>query len=136
MRITRTQLKRLVEQVIIDKTIPEHFGSGENIDVYDYDTKHFEICGSAVTLFKSDLSGAKFLGPQKMIAGAAKIADKIFAIEKRVISRGYSEYDECEDAKDLHDEFKECIKDILVKDYSDKISFMNMHVKEVTKREE
>lgn len=136
MKITRNQLKKLIEQVVIDKTVPDHFGSGENIDVYEYSTKHFEICASAVDLFNKSLSGAKFLGTQKMISEAAKIADKIFAIEKRVVSRGISEFEECEEAKELHSKFKESIKDVLVKDYNDKISFMNMHVREITKREE
>ena len=48
MKITKRQLRRIIEQIVIDKTIPEHFDSGENIDVYDYETKHFEICASAV----------------------------------------------------------------------------------------
>ena len=136
MKITKRQLRRIIEQIVIDKTIPEHFDSGENIDVYDYETKHFEICASAVELFEGELSGAKFPGTEKMIEDAAKISDKIFALEKRVVSRGYSEYDECEEARGLHDKFKDCIKKILVEDYSDKISFMSMHVREITKREE
>ena len=124
MRITKRRLKRIIEQAIIDKTVPDHFDSGENIDVYGYDTKHFEICGSAVDLFEGELSGAKFPGTEKLIIEAAKLADKIFAIEKRAVSRGYSEYEECEEARELHDEFK------------DVIGFMKMHVKEITKREE
>ena len=136
MKITKRQLRRIIEQIVIDKTIPEHFDSGENIDVYDYETKHFEICASAVELFEGELSGAKFPGTEKMIEDAAKISDKIFALEQRVVSRGYSEYDECEEARELHDKFKDCIKKILVEDYSDKISFMSMHVREITKREE
>lgn len=136
MRITKRRLKRIIEQAIIDKTVPDHFDSGENIDVYGYDTKHFEICGSAVDLFEGELSGAKFPGTEKLIIEAAKLADKIFAIEKRAVSRGYSEYEECEEARELHDEFKDVIKDLLVEDYADKIGFMKMHVKEITKREE
>ena len=136
IRITKQQLRRLIEQVVIDKTVPEHFGSGENIDVYGYDTKHFDICRSAVTLFEDSLADAEFLGTEKMIVEAAKMADKIFAIEKRVVSKGYSELEECEEAVELHDKFKECVKNILVEDYTDKIGFMKMHVKEITKREE
>ena len=136
MQITERQLRRIIEQAVIDKTVPGHFGSGENIDVYGYDTKHFDICGSAVELFEDDLSDAKFPGTKKIIIEAAKLADKIFAIEKRVVARGYSESEECEEAQELHDEFKDAIKDVLVKDYSDMIGFMNMHVREITKREE
>ena len=31
---------------------PEHFGGGENIDKLGYQTKHFDICKSAVTLYE------------------------------------------------------------------------------------
>jgi len=126
---TKRRTRRMIEQAVIDKTIPDHFDSGKNINVYGYDTKHFDICASAVTLFETELSGAKFLGTEKMIVDAAKITDKIFAIEKRIVRRGYSEYEECEETQELHDEFKDVVKDVLVEDYSDKITFMKMHVR-------
>ena len=31
---------------------PKHFGGGENIDILGYQTKHFDICKSAVTLYE------------------------------------------------------------------------------------
>ena len=31
---------------------PEHFGGGKNIDIFGYQTKHFDICMSAVTLYE------------------------------------------------------------------------------------
>ena len=31
--------------------IPSHFGSGKEITVKGYETKHFDICASAVSLF-------------------------------------------------------------------------------------
>ena len=31
---------------------PKHFGGGENIDIFGYQTKHFDICKSAVTLYE------------------------------------------------------------------------------------
>ena len=31
---------------------PEHFGGGENIDIFGFQTKHFDICKSAVTLYE------------------------------------------------------------------------------------
>ena len=129
-------IKRVNEQSVIDKTVPDHFDSGENIDVYDYQTKHFDICASAVKLFKSELSGAKFPIAEDAISEAAKISDEIFAIEKRVVRKGFSDFEECDEAKELHDEFKDLIKEILSEDYADKIDFMKMHVKEITKREE
>jgi len=137
MKITKRQLRRIIlEQLVIDKTVPDHFGDGENIGVYDYDTKNFDVCATAVKLFDDDLADAKFPGTQQLIATAAKIADKVFGIEKRVVKKGFSTFEECEEARELHEEFKELIKDVLVSDFSDDIAFMKMHVKEITKREE
>ena len=137
MEISRQQLRRIIrEQVVIDKTIPEHFDSGENIDVYGYKTKNFEICGTAVDLFEDDLAGAKFPGTEKVIVEAAKLVDKVFALEKRAVRKGFSTYDEVEDSRELHQEFKDLIKELYVSDYNDKIAFMKMHLREITKREE
>ena len=137
MRITKRQLKRIIwEQAVIDKTVPEHFDTGENIGVYGYKTKNFEVCSTAVDLFEDDLADAKFPGTEKVIVKAAKLVDKIFALEKRAVRNGFSTYDEVEEALELHQEFKDSIKELYVSDYVDKIAFMKMHLKEITKREE
>ena len=34
-----------------EKDKPEHFGGGENIDILGYQTKHYDICRSAVILY-------------------------------------------------------------------------------------
>ena len=42
----------LVEQEQENKypeNAPKHFGGGENLDVFGYQTKHFDICKSATT---------------------------------------------------------------------------------------
>tara|TARA_Y100000310_G_C20565870_1_gene755456 strand:+ start:263 stop:676 length:414 start_codon:yes stop_codon:yes gene_type:complete len=137
MRITKRHLRRIIkEQLVIDKTVPDHFGDGENINVYDYDTKNFDVCATAVKLFDDDLADAKFPGTQQLIAAAAKIADKIFGLEKSVVKKGFSTYEQVEESAELHEEFKALIKDVLVTDFSDKIAFMKMHISEITKREE
>jgi len=137
MKISKKRLKRVIrEQLVIDKTIPEHFDSGENIDVYGYKTKNFEVCATAVDLFEDDLAGAKFPGTERVIVEAAKLADKIFALEKRAVRNGFSTYDEVEAASELHQEFKDLIKELYVSDYNDKIAFMKMHLRVITKREE
>ncbi len=137
MKITKRQLRRIIkEQLVIDKTVPDHFDDGENIDVYGYDTKNFDICATAVKLFDDELADAKFPGTQQVIIDAAKIADKLFGLEKSVVKKGFSTYEQVEEATELHEEFKALIKDVLVSDFSDDIAFMKMHMKEITKREE
>ena len=37
--------------IVKEQGIPDHFGGGENIDIFGYQTKHFDICKSAVTLY-------------------------------------------------------------------------------------
>jgi len=135
MRITKRQLRRLIEQTVIDKTVPEHFGGGENIDVYGYETKNFDVCSTATELFGEELSGAKFPGTECMIIKAARVADKIFGLEKRAVRKGTVTYDEAQDTRDLYEEFKDRLRDIFMSDYGDKVAFMKMHVKEITKRE-
>ena len=34
-----------------EKDKPDHFGGGENIKIFDYNTEHFDICRSAVILY-------------------------------------------------------------------------------------
>ena len=36
----------------LEQDEPEHFGGGENIKIFDFETKHFDICRSAVNLYQ------------------------------------------------------------------------------------
>ena len=46
------KLKQLIfEQEEYPADAPDHFGGGENIDIFGYKTQHFDICRSAVTLY-------------------------------------------------------------------------------------
>jgi len=40
----------------LEQEEPEHFGGGENIEVYGYQTENFDICKSAVMLFNKLIS--------------------------------------------------------------------------------
>ena len=44
------KLKQLIFEEEYPADAPDHFGGGENIDIFGYQTKHFDICKSAVTL--------------------------------------------------------------------------------------
>ena len=65
------------------KEVPEHFGGGENIDIFGYKTEHFDICRSAVLLFEK-LDSADQEETQELIKEAAKPLDEMFGIEKKV----------------------------------------------------
>ena len=36
----------------LEQDEPDHFGGGENIKIFDYQTEHFDICRSAVILYQ------------------------------------------------------------------------------------
>ena len=80
--VTDTYGKRMNEQEEGDK--PGHFGSGENIEVFGYQTKHFDICKSAVLLFKKITPENSNKLAQVYAAKAAKFLDIVFGIEKDV----------------------------------------------------
>ena len=86
-------IKTLVSEVLNeqDNETPSHFGGGENINVFGYDTKHFDICKSAVILFEKlikviDAQSEKTEKIKEKTIEAAKIVDELFGIEKEVVS--------------------------------------------------
>ena len=56
------KLKSLLfeEETNYPSDAPDHFGGGENIDIFGYQTKHFDICRSAVTLYEKLKENEKF----------------------------------------------------------------------------
>ena len=50
--IKQEAAKVMLEQHLLEAETPDHFGGGKNIDVYGYQTEHFDICKSAVMLFE------------------------------------------------------------------------------------
>ena len=61
---------------------PEHFGSGENIDIFGFQTKHFDICGSAVSLYNKL---KEYDEHKELIIESAKEMDHLFEMEKQVV---------------------------------------------------
>tara|TARA_Y100000592_G_scaffold75061_1_gene117183 strand:+ start:96 stop:500 length:405 start_codon:yes stop_codon:yes gene_type:complete len=61
---------------------PEHFGSGENIDIFGFKTKHFDICGSAVSLYNKLKEYDEY---KDLIVKSAKEMDHLFEMEKQVV---------------------------------------------------
>tara|TARA_R100001015_G_C4450403_1_gene40765 strand:- start:78 stop:482 length:405 start_codon:yes stop_codon:yes gene_type:complete len=61
---------------------PEHFGSGENIDIFGFKTNHFDICGSAVVLYNKLKENEEH---KDLIVDSAKEMDHLFEMEKQVV---------------------------------------------------
>ena len=63
---------------------PDHFGGGENIDIFGYKTQHFDICRSAVTLYNKLKENEE---AKELVVQSAKDMDHLFEMEKQVVAR-------------------------------------------------
>jgi predicted kinase len=66
----------------------------ENIQVGDFETKHFDMCPSAVALYKK-------LEPTDEVVKSAKLHDTLFGIEKEVIETETATQDDLDTAKKI-----------------------------------
>ena len=94
--ITMIKLKTLlVEQEQENKypdDAPKHFGGGENIDILGYQTKHFDICRSAVTLYEK-LKEYDDEKVKELVLITAKDFDHLFEMEKQVVAQEPLDHD-------------------------------------------
>ena len=102
--ITMIKLKTLlVEQEQENKypeDAPKHFGGGENIDILGYQTKHFDICRSAVTLYEKlrEYDDEKV---KELVLITAKDFDHLFEMEKQVVAEAPLDHDPIDHAIEL-----------------------------------
>ena len=94
-------LMKKLREVEEAENIPKHFGSGQNLDVYGYTTKHFDICGSAVALFtKINEKGLEGMAA-KYAALSAQYLDQFFGLEKDVVEEGSVAIEQLQEANKL-----------------------------------
>ena len=102
--ITMIKLKSLlIEQEQENKypeDAPKHFGGGENIDILGYQTKHFDICRSAVTLYEKlrEYDDEKV---KELVLITAKDFDHLFEMEKQVVAQEPLDHDPIDQAIEL-----------------------------------
>jgi len=79
---------------------PKHFGGGENIDIFGYQTKHFDICKSAVTLYEKlrEYDDEKV---KELVLITAKDFDHLFEMEKQVVAQEPLDHDPIDHAIEL-----------------------------------
>ena len=77
---------------------PENFGGGENLDVFGYQTKHFDICKSATTLYEKLIQNEN---AKDLIVESAKDMDHLFEMEKKVVSKEEIDHDPVKHAVEL-----------------------------------
>ncbi len=129
-------IKHGLKEVEEPENIPAHFGSGENIEVFGYQTEHFDICKSAVMLFAKLKSAQKEL-TQEYARKSAQFLDKVFGIEKDVVEEGSAAPEQIEEALDMSNLFAYelgCVGARMKKDYTRDIAFIKMHLMEIANR--
>ena len=131
MMIKLKSLISLKEKLVNE---PAHFDSGENLDVRGYQTKHFDICGSATELY-TQLNNVTTPGTNEAISQTAEILDKIFEIEKQIVKTDQTtSFDQVEKVSELSVEWSYKIGK-LAKHMNSKllanIKFMTDHMREI-----
>jgi hypothetical protein len=85
----------------------------EQVDVFGYETKNFEICPGAIGLFEHLVSmGNLSEDTIGMIRAAAVQADALFAKEKEVISKGEANHEDLVEAIALAADFEDIMAEI------------------------
>ena len=69
----------------LEQEEPDHFGGGENIKIFDYQTEHFDICRSAVILYQRLVKDVDNTDAHDLIESSAKQLDHLFEMEKQVV---------------------------------------------------
>ena len=77
---------------------PDHFGGGENLNVFGYQTKHFDICKSATTLYEKLIQNEE---AKELIIQTAKDFDHLFEMEKQVVAKEELDHDPIKHAVEL-----------------------------------
>ena len=130
----RSDIRRFLMEGKSD--LPSHFGGGENIRVFDYQTKHYDICRSAVMLFER-LSEQEFKEHKQLVEKAAQKLDEFFGIEKQVVEEGNASVEDVMKASELLNVFSMTMGMIAEKmsdDYERETGFIEMHLKEIVDR--
>ena len=121
----------------IEQDEPEHFGGGENIKIFDYNTEHFDICRSAVILYNKLVEDVNDENAKELVVSSAKMIDHLFDMEKKVVRGEEVEHDPVEHSIEITNiasyqlgRVGEMIND----DFERDTNFLKLHVMEIVKR--
>ena len=112
---------------------PAHFDSGENINVRGYETQNFDICGSAVALYK-ELDQITSPGAGPAIIKSAELMDHLFELEKQVVRENNTSPEQINKASELSVEWSYKIgqlSQIINQKMLNNIEFVITHMKEI-----
>ena len=117
-----------------EQDTPDHFGGGRNIDIFGFETKHFDICKSAVMLYEKLKEHKE---AKELIVSSAKELDHLFEMEKQVVSGKEVDHNPVEHGVEIVNivsfqlgRVAEMIND----DFERDTNFIKLHVMEIINR--
>ena len=118
----------------LEQDEPDHFGGGENIDIFGFETKHFDICKSAVILYEKLKENEE---AKELIVSSAKELDHLFEMEKQVVKGEEVDHDPVEHSIELTNIISfqlGRVAEIINDDFERDTNFIKLHVMEIVKR--
>ena len=118
----------------LEQDEPDHFGGGENIDIFGFETKHFDICKSAVILYEKLKENEE---AKELIVSSAKQLDHLFEMEKQVVKGEEVDHDPVEHSVELTNIISfqlGRVAEIINDDFERDTNFIKLHVMEIIKR--
>ena len=116
---------------------PEHFGGGENIDILGFETKHFDICKSAVILYNKLKEADLTDEGKELVISSAKELDHLFEMEKQVVRGEEVDHDPVEHGIELVNIISfqlGRVAEIINDDFERDTNFLKLHLMEIINR--
>ncbi len=123
----------------LEKDEPEHFGGGENIKIFDYQTEHFDICRSAVILYQRLVKDVDNTDAHDLIESSAKKLDHLFEMEKQVVRGEELDHDPINMGVDIINIVSYQlgrIAGMTNDDFERDTSFLKLHIMEIINRKD
>ena len=123
----------------LEQDEPEHFGGGENIKILDYQTEHFDICQSAVILYKRLVKDVDNTDAQDLIISSAKQLDHLFEMEKQVVRGEELDHDPIDMGVEIINIVSYQlgrIAGMIDDDFERDTSFLKLHIMEIINRKD
>ena len=123
----------------LEQDEPDHFGGGENIKILDYQTEHFDICQSAVILYKRLVKDVDNTDAQDLIISSAKKLDHLFEMEKQVVRGEELDHDPIDMGVEIINIVSYQLGRIggmINDDFERDTSFLKLHIMEIINRKD
>ena len=121
----------------LEQDEPDHFGGGENINILGYETKHYDICRSAVILYnklkEADLNDLA----EELIISSAKKLDHLFEMEKQVVKGEEVDHDPVEHGVELINIISfqlGRVAELIGSNFERDTNFLKLHLMEIINR--